>query len=516
MGALLVTLSVIAGLTSRTSKMRQLVIETLAERFDSEIELAWFSVDTFPTVDIRGEGLVVRRKAARELPPLIKVASFRITGGMWGLLSRPRRFRTVTVDGLEINIPPGGAKIGGSKDDAVAGSPPSSGAGPSSAPPQSPPPIRVDALVSNDAVLRLIPRHANKDPKEFLIQSLRMQGVGAEAQMPFQAELTNPKPRGSIQTSGRFGPWNRTEPGGTPVAGSYVFDDADLSTIKGIGGILASTGDFKGQLGRIEVTGETRTPDFHLDVSGKPVPLTTTFAAVVDGTDGDTYLNAVDAKLRDTAIFASGAVTGTKGVKGRSVELHVKVSGGRMEDLLDLAMKSEEPVLSGQIALHTDFTLPPGEADVIERLRLNGEFDLAKGEFSDPGVREKLASMSQRARGADPARAPDSVVTDLEGKFRLSNALLTLTALQFRIPGATVRLAGSYGLRTEAIEMDGSLRMQATISEAAGGGIKGALLKLVDPLFRKKGAGAVIPIKVRGTRSDPKFGVDVVRALTPR
>lgn len=295
-----------------------------------------------------------------------------------------------------------------------------------------------------------------------------------------------------------------------------MFDDADLSTIKGIGGILASTGDFKGQLGRIEVTGETRTPDFHLDVSGKPVPLTTTFAAVVDGTDGDTYLNAVDAKLRDTAIFASGAVTGTKGVKGRSVELHVKVSGGRMEDLLDLAMKSEEPVLSGQIALHTDFTLPPGEADVIERLRLNGEFDLAKGEFSDPGVREKLASMSQRARGADPARAPDSVVTDLEGKFRLSNALLTLTALQFRIPGATVRLAGSYGLRTEAIEMDGSLRMQATISEAAGGGIKGALLKLVDPLFRKKGAGAVIPIKVRGTRSDPKFGVDVVRALTPR
>jgi hypothetical protein len=204
-------------------------------------------------------------------------------------------------------------------------------------------------------------------------------------------------------------------------------------------------------------------------------------------------------------------------VKGRTVELHVKISEGRMEDLLDLAMKSDAPVLSGQIALHTDFTLPPGEADVIERLRLNGEFDLAKGEFSDPGVREKLASMSQRARGADPARAPDSVVTDLEGTFRLANTVLTLRDLRFRIPGARVQLAGTYGLRSEAIEMDGSLRMQATISEAAGGGgIKGALLKLVDPLFRKKGAGAVIPIKVRGTRSDPKFGVDVVRALTPR
>lgn len=508
MGGLLVTLAIIAGVTSRTSTMRRLVVETLAERLDSEVELAWFSVDTFPTVDIRGEGLVIRRRAAgAEMPPLVEVASFRMTGGMFGLLSRPRQFRTVTLDGLEINVPPGGAGFRGST--GAEGDPGSTGR-------QSAAPIQVDALVSTDAVLRLIPRRADKDPKEFAIHSLRMQGVGAEARMPFQAELTNPQPRGFIRTSGRFGPWNRTDPGGTPVDGSYVFDDADLSTIKGIGGILASTGDFKGQLARIEVTGETRTPDFHLDLTDKPMPLTTTFTAVVDGTDGDTYLKSVDAKLRDTALFASGAVTGTKGVKGRTVQLHVKVSDGRMEDLLELAVKSEKPVLTGRIALHTDFTLPPGERDVVERLRLDGEFDLAKAEFGDPAVREKLASMSQRARGADPANAPDQVVTNLEGKFRLAAATLSLASLRFQMPGATVQLAGTYGLLSEAIELDGTLRMQATISQAAGGGMKGALLKLVDPLFRKKGAGAVIPIKVRGTRNDPKFGLDVVRALTPK
>jgi hypothetical protein len=38
--------------------------------------------------------------------------------------------------------------------------------------------------------------------------------------------------------------------------------------------------------------------------------------------------------------------------------------------------------------------------------------------------------------------------------------------------------------------------MQATISEAAGGGLKSVFLKIVDPLFRKKGAGAVLPIRV--------------------
>jgi hypothetical protein len=79
-----------------------------------------------------------------------------------------------------------------------------------------------------------------------------------------------------------------------------------------------------------------------------------------------------------------------------------------------------------------------------------------------------------------------------------------------------VQLAGWYGLRSEALEFDGTLRMKATISEAAGGGVSGFFLKAVDPLFRKKGAGTVLPIRIRGTRKDPKFGVDVVKALTPK
>ena len=58
--------------------------------------------------------------------------------------------------------------------------------------------------------------------------------------------------------------------------------------------------------------------------------------------------------------------------------------------------------------------------------------------------------------------------------------------------------------------------MQATISEAAGGGVKGFFLKAVDPLFRKPGAGAEIPIRIRGFRSEPKFGLDVGKALTAR
>jgi hypothetical protein len=36
---------------------------------------------------------------------------------------------------------------------------------------------------------------------------------------------------------------------------------------------------------------------------------------------------------------------------------------------------------------------------------------------------------------------------------------------------------------------------------------------VVDPLFKRKGAGAVIPIHVKGTREKPQFGLDWKRAL---
>jgi hypothetical protein len=283
-----------------------------------------------------------------------------------------------------------------------------------------------------------------------------------------------------------------------------------LGTIKGIGGFLDSEGEFAGQLDRIAVRGDTRTPDFSLDTSRQPVSLTTKFQAVVDGTDGDTYLENVDAHFLRTSVTAKGAVTGTKGVKGRTVKLDVQVHEGRIEDLLRLATAAKKPLMIGNVALHTGFLLPPGEADVIQRLRLDGQFGVRQAEFTDPKVQQKLGGMSQRARGIDPEDAKaDNVVSDLKGTFKLGNGTLSFSQLSFAIPGAIVELTGDYGLRHQALAFEGTLRMQATISQAAGGGMKSVFLKLIDPLFKKKGSGAVIPIRIAGTADDPKVGLDV-------
>ncbi len=426
----------------------------------------------------------------------------------------------MTLEKLVVNIPPGGLRRTGNPTGDVARavhaletppSPPQTTSPAADEPHESP--IIVDELVADGALLRIIPRREGKQPKEFAIHALTMRSLGIAERMPFTAVLTNPLPKGQIETAGTFGPWQKGNPGATPLAGTYSFQNADLDTIKGIGGILDSKGSFQGLLERIAVKGETHVPDFHLDITRQPVALSTSFEAVVDGTDGDTYLNEVNAQFLQTALTAKGAVTGTKGVKGRTVTLNVHITEGRIEDLLRLAVKSDtpqdKPLLLGRVGLKTDFELPPGDRDVVEKLLLAGEFDVAAAKFTDADVQKKLSGMSHRARGRDPEQPAENVVSDLSGKFTLKNAQLSFSDLSFGLPGALVRLRGSYGLRSEVIAFDGTLRMDATISQAAGGGVRGFFLKAVDPLFRKKGAGALVPIKIGGTRAKPEFGLDV-------
>ena len=130
--------------------------------------------------------------------------------------------------------------------------------------------------------------------------------------MDFDAELTNPRPAGTIITSGNLGPWVVEDPGETPVAGSYRFENADLGVFKGIAGILNSTGRYRGLLRDLTVDGETNTPDFRLTHFGTAVPLETHFHARVDGTNGDTWLQPVDATLGQSHFTVEGEIVGVR------------------------------------------------------------------------------------------------------------------------------------------------------------------------------------------------------------
>ena len=73
-----------------------------------------------------------------------------------------------------------------------------------------------------------------------------------------------------------------------------------------------------------------------------------------------------------------------------------------------------------------------------------------------------------------------------------------------------MHLAGKYGIEDESLDFAGTVYLDAKISETMTG-YKRLLLKLADPLFKRKGGGSAIPIKITGTRKDPSFGLDAGR-----
>jgi hypothetical protein len=99
------------------------------------------------------------------------------------------------------------------------------------------------------------------------------------------------------------------------------------------------------------------------------------------------------------------------------------------------------------------------------------------------------------------------ITSDMRGQFTMGGGHIHFEALRFGVPGADVQLSGGYGLRNEQLNFDGTLSIDAPVSKAMGGGIKGFFLKPFDPIFRKEGHGAVVPITITGPRAEPKFGV---------
>jgi hypothetical protein len=341
-----------------------------------------------------------------------------------------------------------------------------------------------------------------------------MHGVGVDEAMPFEATLTNGVPPGEIAVEGSFGPWGREEPGDTPLGGTFTFAKADLGVFKGIGGTLSSQGFFGGTLSILDVNGETDTPDFVINVGGQAFPLHTKYHAIVDGTNGDTRLERIDGWFLSSYLLAKGTVLGApKGHHGRTVTLDIAMDKARIEDVMKMAVKAPTPPMTGGLKLTTKFLLPPGEQDVVDRLRLDGQFAIAQVKFTNYDVQGKIEELSKRAQAKAAESAREHVVSDFQGRFKLADGQLTLPRLSFAVPGAKVELAGAYGLKRETLDFKGQLLLDAKISQTTTG-VKSLLLKVVDPFFKQTdGTGSAIPIKISGTRSAPDFGLDVRRVF---
>jgi len=464
--------------------------DMLSSRFHGQVEIGSMDVHLLPKMELSGSGIVLRHHGRTDVPPLIKIDHFSASASPFSLFGKPWHIGRVELRGFHITIPPkeerGQSHVFSVKHDV---------------------PVKIDELTADDTTLTILTDKPGKSPHEFVIHHLAMYKIGPDQPADFEAALTNATPPGEIETKGKFGPWQADDPRTTPLNATYTFDHADLSVFKGIAGILSSKGKFGGPLESMEVEGETTTPDFSVDTGGHPMMLKTDFKATVDGTNGDTLLHPVIAHLGDSTLLCQGSIVKPAEGKGKEVLLDVTTQGANIQDMLLLAVKSNQPLMTGDLFFHTRFDLPTGNEEVMKKLKLEGTFRITKAKFTNPKVEDKIESLSQRAQGHPGEPAAHDPLAKLDGKFGLGGGIITFPQLGFAVPGANVRVHGTFGLVSEKIDFHGDARLEAKPSDMVKGWFKSLLLKPIDAFFRKNGE-TQIPIKVTGSREHPSFGLD--------
>jgi hypothetical protein len=489
--------------------IREQAVAYLRERFHSEAEIAVLHIE-LPSISpvrlylshgrgaiarVEGEGIVLRYNARRDIPPLFTIRKLTFSVDLATLFDQTKHVPLITLDGLKIAVPPKGERP------RVAGA-----STPAASPSGEEPRVRIDRVDITNAELAILPKDPDKEPLDFRIARLRLDSVGPGAAMKYTAELTNPKPPGRIQSTGSFGPWVAGEPGETPLSGHYDFMHADLAVFQGIAGILTSKGDFSGRLNSVEVHGEASVPDFRLAETGSPMPLWAKFEVGVDGTNGNTVLKPVVAKLGSTGFTTSGAIIKHERERMHSIDLNVLMPDGSLRDLLRLAANGP-PFMEGRLALKTKIAIPPLDGTVREKLELNGTFSVSEGHFLRSAVQDQIDALSRRGQGQPNNQAIGEVISRMSGAFHLENQVITFSRLSFRVPGADINLHGDYNLRAGALDFHGDMKLRARVSQTMTGWKHWALMP-ADPFFAKNGAGTYLRIKATGNSKDPKFGLD--------
>ena len=483
-------------------KLRAQAIQYLHDRFHSDVELRALHINRpkMSTIQIllrhgRGaivaveaDGLSMRFGGDRSRPPLFRIQKVFFTVDL-GVLFQPKKsVQFVSLEGMEINVPPKGERhnfTGGEGSNSN---------------------VIIQNVQIKDAALILLPKDTGRKPLRFQIARLHLQSVGVNSAMRYDADLTIPKPPGTVKSTGNFGPWNASEPGDTPLQGGYTFDHADLGIFAAIAGTLASKGTFDGSLDSVNVRGTTYVPDFQLKMAGNPLPLSTSFEALVDGTNGNTVLRPVRATLGHTRFTTNGAVIKHEEYSKRSINLKVDMRNGDMRDLLRLAMKGS-PFMQGFINMKSSIDIPPLTSKVKQKLVLDGTFDLKHAKFLKSTIQDQIDQLSRRGQGQPKNEEIDEVISKMQGSFHLENQVMTFRSLAFEVPGAAVSIAGKYNLANDMLDFHGALKLHAKLSQTMSGW-KRWVLKPVDPFFAKNGAGTFLKIKIEGDAHHPKFGLD--------
>lgn len=491
---ILLAILALAGvvLAARWPFTQSKVLESIRESWPGTVSAARVRSTYFPHPGCIIENLVLAHPSNRsQEPAVVTIAKARIQASYVDLFLRPGFLTHLAVEGLRIEIPVYGEARAQENSTGSFQNPTTS----------------FGEVETRDAIL-IVKRSHGAEPLTFGIHRLVLRSVSGKEPMFYEGFVSNPEPPGKVHVRGQFGPWQSKELKDIPLSGSYTFENADLGKLRGIAGMLSSTGHFEGPLGQIAVRGTVSVPAFQVTRSHHNVDLQSTFDATVDATRGDVGLKAVDACFLRTAVHAEGKIASTPGTPGKTASLNLAVRQGQIQDVLDLFVTSETPPMKGVTDFQTRVEIPPGDDPFLKKISMEGSFGIRDAVLTNPGRQNDVDLLSKRASGKKKQTETDRVNARLQGRIVVRNGTALFTPVSFEIPGASITMTGRFDLLNEHLDFHGDARTQAELSDDTTG-VKAALLKPLNSLFKKKHAGADVRVAMTGTYDDPHFGLEL-------
>jgi hypothetical protein len=464
----------------RYRKIKPMLEDALA----SQLEITSYHRTYFPNPGFVATGLTLRRKSAPNLPPLGHAQMMAVQGRWSDLLLLRRRVQTVEITGLHIVVPPMGSQA--NRENFPPGSS-SDFAGPDTA---------IEMFKIHNSILEIMENNGKR--LIFPVRELAFAHFEKDKVMNYTLDMQNAIPSGRIQSRGAFGPLNAKQMAITPVSGTFTFTQVNLHDVGDISGTLSAKGQFRGQLGALEAQADSLTPNFAVD-GGRPTPVAGSIECTVNGTNGEVSMHNIELRTGQTTIHAIGSVQGSP----KATNIDIDVNRGRAQDVMRPFMRKEVPI-TGTVWLRSHAFLEP-EANgggFLHRLHLSGVFDVPAERVTDRKTEKSLTDFSHRAEGtkdpdSDETSATADTLSSLKGPAQIQDGVASSKHLAFQIPGARADLTGTFNFHNKVVHLVGNLRMDTDISHTTTG-FKSFLLKPLAPFFKKKHAGALVPIAVTG------------------
>lgn len=479
----------------RHRKIRPMLEDVLT----SDVTFSGYHRVYFPRPGFVATGITIRRKTAPPgAPPLGQIESMMFVGTWTDLIMLRRRVELIDITGFHAVVP-------------AIGSPENKLSFPQGSGKEfTGPDTLIEHLILHDSLLEV--RRQSDSPLFFPIKQLEIDNFHHGEAMTWAVDMQNAIPHGHILARGTMGPIKGSTFVNTPVSGNFAFTDVNLHDVGEISGRLDTRGVFKGNLHAMRVEASGITQDFAV-TEGKPTPVEASMQAVLHASNGNLEVHSIDLKVLKTQVQAVGDINNPSS----ATNLDITVDRGCAEDLMRPFIHKEVPI-SGPVSLKAHAYLgPPGDG-FIQRLRLTGSLNVPAEKLTDQKTEKSLSSFSERAAGKQKntglESAPNSpppgadVLSSLEGPARINDGIVSTPHISFRVPGAEATLAGTFRFHDEAVHLTGNLKMTTDISHTATG-FKSFLLKPLAPFFKKKNAGAVIPIAVTGLPGHYKVSQDI-------